>query len=134
MALILIIEDYRDTRDVTELILTDAGHNVLNARDGLQGVQLATQAQPDLVLMDLALPVLDGWEATRRLKADATTQHIPVVAFTAQVNEDAVAQAWAAGCSDVITKPFEIECLLDHIAAVLAQSRPSGRQRALGKG
>jgi two-component system, cell cycle response regulator DivK len=132
MALILIIEDYGDTRDMTELILTDAGHTVLSASDGLQGVQLAVRAQPDLILMDLALPVLDGWEATRRLKANVATQHIPVVAFTAQVNEDAVAQARAAGCIAVITKPFEIDVLLDDIVAVLTQYPPPGRQRAVG--
>lgn len=134
MAFILLIEDYPDTRDVTELILIDAGHTVLSARNGVQGVHLAAQAQPDLILMDLALPFLDGRAATRRLKANVATQHIPVVAFTAHVDEDTITAALASGCAAVITKPFEIETLLQEIAVVLARYPLQGRQRALGAG
>jgi two-component system cell cycle response regulator DivK len=120
MAHILLIEDYRDTRDVTELILIEAGHTVRSARDGMQAVECAAHDQPDLILMDLTLPLLDGWEATCRLKANPTTRHIPVVAFTAQVDQDALTRALAAGCVAVIAKPFEIDTLLSELVALLA--------------
>jgi CheY-like chemotaxis protein len=91
---------------------------------------LTVQRQPDLILMDLALPVLNGWEATQRLKAHPATQHIPVVAFTAHVAQETIARAYAAGC---VAKPFEIEVLLRQLAAILAQHRRPDRQRAAGK-
>jgi two-component system, cell cycle response regulator DivK len=121
MAHILIIEDHRDTRDITELILTEAGHTVVSARDAVRGVQLAEYDQPDLILMDLALPCLDGWEATRRLKANPATSHIPVLAFTVTIAPDALARALTAGCVAVIPKPFEIDDLLHAVAARLVQ-------------
>jgi CheY-like chemotaxis protein len=112
MAQILIIEDYPDNRDITELVLAVAGHTVSSASDAVRGLYLAARDQPDLILMDLALPRLDGWEATRRLKAYPLTRHIPVIALTAHVRQDALARAEAAGCVAVITKPFEIDTLL----------------------
>jgi two-component system, cell cycle response regulator DivK len=117
---ILVIEDYRDNREVAKLILNDAGYHVTTAADGLRGVQMAIQCHPDLVLMDLALPWLNGWEATQRLKATPTTCSIPVVAFTAHVLPDDLPRARAAGCSAVIAKPFEIDTLLTEIATLLA--------------
>jgi two-component system cell cycle response regulator DivK len=134
MVHILIIEDYHDNRDVAELILVDAGYHVTTASDGLRGVRLATRDQPDLILMDLALPFLDGWEATRRLKANPITRHIPVVAFTAYVTPDDMAGALAAGCATVIAKPFEIETLLTQVAAALASDTPQGQTRAISEG
>ena len=119
---ILLIEDYRDNREVAKLILNDAGYRVTTAGDGLRGVQIAIQCHPDLVLMDLALPWLNGWEATQRLKATPATCSIPVVAFTAHVLPDDLARARAAGCSAVIAKPFEIDTLLSQIAVLLAPS------------
>jgi two-component system cell cycle response regulator DivK len=119
MAHILLIEDYQDTRDVTELILIDAGHTVVSAGDGKLGLHLAARVQPDLILMDLNLPLLDGWEATRRLKANPLTQHIPVVAFTAYVADEELARAMTAGCEAVIAKPFELDALLTQVAALL---------------
>ncbi len=132
MAHILIIDDHRDIRALTELILLDAGHTVISAPDAVCGVQLAVYDQPDLILMDLALPCLDGWEATCRLKADPVTQHIPVVAFTVQITPDALARAGAAGCVTVIPKPFEIDHLLHEVAAVLAQQVPPGGRQPVG--
>jgi len=132
MAHILIIDDYRDIRVLTELILSDAGHTVISARDGVRGVQLAVSDQPDLILMDLALPCLDGCAATRQLKANPGTQHIPVVAFTVQITQDALARAGAAGCVTVIPKPFEIDRLLHEVAAVLAQQVPPGGRQPVG--
>jgi CheY-like chemotaxis protein len=132
MATILLIEDSRDNRNVTELILIDAGYTVITAGDGLRGLNLATRAHADLIVMDLALPRLDGWAATRRLKVEPATQHIPVVAFTAHVTPEAIARAEIAGCVAVVTKPFEIDTLLDTIARVLAQATSVQRQRAVG--
>lgn len=120
MAHILIVEDYPDTREVAQLVLLDAGHTVTSATDGVRGLLVAARDQPDLILMDLGLPQLDGWAATARLKADPLTQHIPVVAFTAYVTEEEVARASAAGCVAVITKPFEIDTLLSTVATVMA--------------
>ena len=134
MAHILIIEDNRDNRDVTELVLADAGYTVVSAGDGLRGLEIALHAHPDLILMDLALPLLDGWEATCRLKTNPTTQHIPVVAFTAQVDQDALTRAVAAGCVAVIAKPFEIDTLLHDVEAVLIEHSCRERQRAVGSG
>ncbi len=131
MTHILIIEDQRDNREITELILAGAGHRVASASDAVRGLYLAARDQPDLILMDLALPRLDGWEATQRLKAYPLTRHIPVVAVTAHVRQNDLARAQAAGCVAVITKPFEIDTLLSTIAGVLAQS-PSPRQRTVG--
>jgi two-component system, cell cycle response regulator DivK len=133
MAHILIIEDYPDTRDVTKLILADAGHTVSSASDGLSGLYLAARDQPDLILMDLALPRLDGWAATQRLKAYPLTWHIPVVAFTAHVTQEDIARASAAGCAAVISKPFEIDKLLNTVATLLNPSAPPWRERAVGR-
>ena len=127
---ILIIEDYRDTREVTALILNDAGYTVTTAGDGLLGVQLAVQWLPDLVLMDLALPRMNGWDVTERLKATPATQHIPVVAFTAHVLPEDISRACVAGCCAVITKPFDIDALLTAIATMLAPST----ERAYSRG
>jgi CheY-like chemotaxis protein len=133
MAHILIIEDYPDNRDITELILAGAGHTVTSASDGLRGLYLAARDQPDLILMDLALPQLDGWQATRRLKAYPLTRHIPVVAVTAHVRQSDVARAAAAGCVAVVTKPFEIDTLLQTVATVLDSSATAWRERAMGR-
>ena len=121
MAHILVVEDTLDNREVAELILRDAGYTVLSATDGPSGIAAATITQPDLILMDLSLPRLDGWEATRRLKADPATRDIPVIAFTAHVLQDDEARAREVGCAAVIAKPFEIDALLDQIAAFLDQ-------------
>ena len=129
MAHILIVEDDRDNRDMTALILSDAGHTVLSAPDGVRGLHTALHAQPDLIIMDLALPRLDGWAATRHLKANPATRHIPIIAFTAYPLHEDLARALAAGCAAVIAKPFEISSFLNQIEVVLAQSQ---RQRALG--
>ena len=122
MACILIVEDTADIRKVVELILDDAGHTVTSVCNGEQSIITAAHAQPDVILMDLALPSMDGWEATRRLKADPATREIPVIAFTANVMPDATEHAFKAGCSAVITKPFEIDALLGQIETCLAES------------
>ena len=120
MAHILVVGDDRDNRDMTERVLMDAGHTVVSARNGVQGVQLAACEQPDLILMDLRLPLLDGWEATRRIKANPATRHIPVVTCTAYVMQEELTEAVAAGAAAIIAKPFELTTLLNDIATVLA--------------
>jgi CheY-like chemotaxis protein len=124
------IRRYR--REVAKLTLSDAGYRVSTASDGLRGVQLALQYHPDLVLMDLSLPWLNGWDATLRLKATPAIRSIPVVAFTARVLPDDLARARAAGCSAVIAKPFEIDTLLNEIATLLAQPKQRQRGRSAG--
>jgi two-component system, cell cycle response regulator DivK len=104
---ILLVEDNEDNRIVYTTILRYYGYQVLEAHDGIEGVSLARQAHPDLILMDVGLPGLDGWEATRRLKADEQTRQIPVVALTAHALAEHRAQAIAAGCDGYLAKPVE---------------------------
>ena len=121
MAYILLVEDTQDNRAIVELILRDAGHTVLSVGDGESGLAAAAALHPDLILMDLALPCVDGWEATRRLKADPVTRDIPVVAFTAHVLQEDADRAREAGCVAVIAKPFEINTLLSQIDTLVEQ-------------
>jgi two-component system cell cycle response regulator DivK len=123
MAYILLVEDTQDNRAIAELILREAGHSVLSVADGESGLAAAIAVRPDLILMDLALPFVDGWEATRRLKADPATRDIPVVAFTAHVLQEDSERAREAGCVAVIAKPFEIDTLLNQIDALVDQQR-----------
>ncbi len=120
MASILVVEDYCDNRNVVELILRDAQYEVHSAADGNIGVGLAMLVRPDLILMDLAMPNMDGWEATRRLKANSATRDIPVIAFTAQMDSESLERAIAVGCVAVIEKPFEIDTLIGRINACLS--------------
>jgi two-component system cell cycle response regulator DivK len=112
---ILYVEDNDDNVYMLKNRLTRAGFTVLIATGGTQGVAMAASEQPDLILMDLTLPDIDGWEATRRLKADPTTKHIPVVALTANAMEGDREKALAAGCDDFDTKPIELPRLLGKI-------------------
>jgi len=125
MAYILLVEDTQDNREIAEIILRDAGHTVLSVADGASGMVAAVAAQPDLILMDLALPKIDGWEATRRIKANPATRDIPVIAFTAHVLQEEAERARAAGCAAVIAKPFEIDMLLSQIDTLIRQRHPA---------
>jgi CheY-like chemotaxis protein len=116
---ILYVEDNEDNIYVLKNRLTRAGYTVLVATDGAQGVAMAGAEIPDLIIMDLTLPVLDGWEATRQLKAAPDTKHIPVVALTAHAMSGDREKALAAGCDDFDTKPVEISRLLEKIRALL---------------
>lgn len=116
---ILYVEDNEDNIYVLETRLKRQGHVVLIARDGASGVQLASTEQPDLILMDLSLPVLDGWEATRRIKAAPQTRHIPIIALTANAMAGDREKALVAGCDDFDTKPIDMPRLLDKIQALL---------------
>ena len=120
MARILLVEDNELNRDMLSRRLERRGHVVLVAVDGAAGVAAAHAERPDLILMDMSLPVLDGWEATRRLKADADTRAIPVIALTAHAMSGDREQAMAAGCDDFDTKPVDLPRLLGKIDALLA--------------
>jgi CheY-like chemotaxis protein len=115
---ILYVEDNEDNIYVLENRLKRQGFTVLIARDGAAGVQLAAQERPDLILMDLSLPVLDGWEATRQIKADQQTRHIPVIALTANAMTGDREKALAAGCDDFDTKPIVMPRLFEKIRAL----------------
>lgn len=105
---ILLVEDVEDNRGLIRQLAKRMKLTLLEAHDGAEGVRMAKAELPDLILMDLSLPVLDGWTATAQLKADATTAHIPVIALTAHAMEGDEAQARKAGVDAYVTKPIEI--------------------------
>lgn len=119
MTAILIVEDNEMNRDMLSRRLERRGYAVLIAVDGETGIDLARTGAPDLILMDMSLPIVDGWEATRRLKADPALKHIPVIALTAHAMADDRENALAAGCDDYDTKPIELPRLLGKIEALL---------------
>jgi len=121
MAKILLVEDNEMNRDMLSRRLTRRGFEVAMAEDGVTGVALAASAKPDLILMDMSLPVMDGWEATRQVKANAETRHIPVIALTAHAMAGDEEKALAAGCDAYETKPVELPRLLEKIEALLRQ-------------
>jgi len=115
---ILYVEDNEDNIFMLKNRLTRAGFTVIIGTDGAQGVAMASSEQPDIILMDLSLPVLDGWEATRRIKAALDTKHIPVIALTAHAMAGDREKALAVGCDDFDTKPIELPGLLRKINAL----------------
>ena len=122
MAKILLVEDNEMNRDMLARRLQRRGHEVLIAVDGAEGVELARHEAPTLILMDMTLPVLDGWEATRRLKADPATGGIPIIALTAHAMSEDRARAIEAGCDDFDTKPIEFPRLIGKVDALLGTS------------
>ena len=119
MARILVVEDNEMNRDMLTRRLARKGFEPLVAVDGEQGVAVALAERPDLILMDMSLPVLDGWEATRRIKASPETGSIPIIALTAHAMSGDRERAIAAGCDDYDTKPVEFASLLGKIEALL---------------
>ena len=119
MAKILLVEDNELNRDMLSRRLVRRGHVVAMAVDGAQALVAARSEAPALVLMDMSLPVIDGWEATRRLKADPELRHIPVIALTAHAMSGDRERALEAGCDDFDTKPIEFERLLAKIDALV---------------
>jgi CheY-like chemotaxis protein len=122
MAKILLVEDNEMNRDMLSRRLERRGFSVIIAADGGVGIEQARTAAPDLILMDMSLPVIDGWEATRILKADPATAKIPIIALTAHAMAEDRAKAMAAGCDDFDTKPVELPRLLSKIDAMLKNS------------
>lgn len=119
MARILLVEDNEMNRDMLSRRLARKGYEVSIAVDGQQGVEMATADVPDLILMDMSLPVLDGWEATRQLKGSDATRSIPVIALTAHAMSGDRERALEAGCDDYDTKPIELTRLLEKIESML---------------
>ena len=121
MAKILIVEDNEMNRDMLFRRLQRKGYELVIAVDGEQGVAMARSEAPDLVLMDMSLPVLDGWEATRQLKAMPETRSIPIIALTAHAMAGDEQKAMEAGCDDYDTKPIDLKRLLGKMEALLAR-------------
>ena len=119
ITIILVVEDDPGNRMLIADLLTSSGYRAIEARDGEEAIALARQEKPDLILMDLSLPRLDGWEATRRLKADADLKDIPVVALTAHVMIGDEAKALDAGCDGYIPKPINVWSLAEEIKGYL---------------
>ncbi len=121
MARILYVEDNEDNVYMLVRRLRRSGHEVIAAGDGEQGLAMARAEAPALILMDLSLPVMDGWEATRRLKAAPETRDIPIIALSAHVLTGDKEKALAAGCDDYDTKPVNLPRLLEKMAALLPE-------------
>ena len=119
MAKILLVEDNEMNRDMLSRRLQRRGYEIVMAVDGGEGLAMASSEQPVLILLDMSLPVIDGWEATRRIKADPDTRHIPILALSAHAMTGDRANALAAGCDDYDTKPVELPRLLGKIEALL---------------
>ena len=122
MTRILYVEDNEDNIYMLSRRLKSKGYEIIVARDGAEGVAAARAERPALILMDLNLPVLDGWQATRRLKDDPETRGIPVIALSAHAMENDREDALAAGCDDFDTKPVELGRLLEKIARLLPEA------------
>jgi two-component system cell cycle response regulator DivK len=122
MTTILLVEDNEPSRDALGRRLQRRGYNVVPAVDGQQAVMLARESLPHLILMDLGLPLIDGWEATRLLKSDAATRNIPIIVLSAHAMTGDREQAMAVGGDDFDSKPIRFEGLLDKIEALLAKT------------
>ena len=127
MAKILLVEDNEMNRDMLSRRLMRRGYEVAVAVDGAQGVAMARSEKPDLVLMDLSLPGIDGWEATRRIKAGADTKHLPVIGLTAHAMAGDREKALEAGCDDYDTKPIELDRLIGNIESLLSNGAKASR-------
>ena len=133
---VLLVDDYPDAREMYSEYLEFSGFDVIQAANGVEALQRAIDAAPDIILMDLSLPVMDGWEATRRLKEDARTNRIPVVALTGHALAGISEGAIKAGCDAFVTKPCLPEDLVKEIRRVLErapESTPARKIRRSGK-
>ncbi len=124
MTKILLVEDNEMNRDMLSRRLERKGYTIVMALDGQQAVDMAASEAPALILMDMSLPVIDGWEATRRIKADERTKHIPIIALTAHAMQGDEEKAREAGCDDYDTKPVELPRLLEKMEALLKSQSP----------
>ncbi len=118
MKKILVVEDIEFNRELLVQLLED-DYQVVTANDGAAGIEMAEETLPDLILMDLSLPVIDGWEATRRIKSNERLKHIPVIAVTAHAMQGDEEKARAAGCDDYLTKPIDEDLLIEKLKEFL---------------
>jgi CheY-like chemotaxis protein len=141
--LVLVVEDYQDAREMYAAYLQFSGYRVAEATNGIEAIEQATALLPDIILMDLALPKMDGWEATRRLKMDERTRHIPIVALTGHALAGHAEGARQAGCDSFVTKPCLPDALVAEIKRMLAardqapaskRSPRNGRSRGTQQG
>ncbi len=132
MARILLVEDNEMNRDMLARRLMRHGHTVLIATDGAEGIASARDEAPDIVLMDMSLPVIDGWDAARRLRDDAATAGLPIIALTAHAMAGDRERALAAGCDDYDIKPLDLPRLLGKITALLDGRGNGGRKQGQG--
>jgi len=123
MTKVLVVEDNEMNRDMLSRRLTRRGFQVIFAVDGQQGVDLARSERPDIILMDMSLPVMDGWEATRRVKSDDATRSVPVIGLTAHAMAGDREKAIEAGCDDYDTKPVELERLIGKMERLLGTGK-----------
>ena len=129
---VLVVDDYPDAREMYAEYLQYSGFDVIEAGNGIEALERAADSAPDIILMDLSLPVMDGWEATRRLKADKATADIPIVALTGHALAGILEGAKNAGCDAFITKPCLPEDLVKEIRRVLDHRAPPGDQATTG--
>lgn len=136
--LVLVVEDYQDAREMYAAYLQFSGYEVAEATNGLEAIEQANALMPDIILMDLALPKMDGWEATRRLKMQESTRHIPIVALTGHALAGHAEGARQAGCDSFVTKPCLPDALVAEIKRMLALRDAAGgavkRGRTSGRG
>ena len=126
----LVVEDYQDAREMYSAYLQFSGYRVEEATNGLEAIEKAIELTPDIILMDLALPKVDGWEATKRLKSDPRTKHIPIVALTGHALAGFAEGAREAGCDAFVTKPCLPDALVAEIRRMLSKTRqPGGGKR-----
>jgi len=130
---VLVVDDYPDAREMYTEYLQYSGFDVIGASNGIEALERAVESEPDIILMDLSLPVMDGWEATRRLKADQRTACIPVVALTGHALAGISEGAKEAGCDAFVTKPCLPEDLVKEIRRVLDANGSSKKVRRSGK-
>jgi two-component system cell cycle response regulator DivK len=124
MPKILLVEDNEMNRDMLSRRLQRRGYRIVTAENGEQGLSLARVEAPDLILMDITLPEMDGWEVSRLLKADESTRHIPIIALTARVLRSDQAKAFEVGCDDYDTKPVDFARLTEKIGNLLVEKKP----------
>jgi two-component system cell cycle response regulator DivK len=125
MTKVLLVEDNEMNRDMLSRRLIRRGYEVVFAVDGQQGVDMAHSEKPDIILMDMSLPVMDGWEATRRVKSDAASRGVPVIGLTAHAMSGDREKAIEAGCDDYDTKPVELDRLIEKIERLLGARKAS---------
>jgi two-component system cell cycle response regulator DivK len=130
LPLVLVVDDFEDNRSMYAVYLTYSGYDVIEAGDGAEAVELAGERLPDLVVMDLSLPIMDGWEATRRLKSDPRTCHIPIIALTGHALEGHSRDARKAGCNAFLAKP----CLPETLVAKVQELMQTAAMTQSGKG
>ena len=123
---ILMVEDSEDNRQIIRDLMESVGYDLIEAEDGAAGVAMATEHRPDLILMDIQLPVMDGYEACRRIKADPELRHIPIIAVTSYALSGDEAKTRAAGCDGYVTKPIRYKEFLAEMDAVMRRRRPAG--------